>query len=103
MCFDRNIYIFAKSIYMQAVTQKRRKLIDLDPSVFEALTVQARGKGVSLKQYIEMLLKEESQKRAPAIPKSVTSPRVIGLVGIAKRVLDSIDPNDDRAMYILSK
>ena len=87
---------------MQTVTQKRRKLIDIDPSVFEALTIQARGKGVSLKQYIETL-KEESQKRAPAIPKSVTSPRVIGLVGIAKRVLDSIDPNDDRAMYILSK
>lgn len=88
---------------MQTITQRRRKLIDLDPSVFEALTVQARGKGVSLKQYIEMLLKEESQKRAPAIPESVTSPRVIGLVGIAKRALDSIDPNDDRAMYILSK
>ena len=88
---------------MQAVTQKKRKLIDIDPSVFEALTIQARGKGVSLKQYIETLLKEESQKRAPAIPESVTSPRVIGLVGIAKRVLDSIDPNDEKAMYILSK
>ena len=77
---------------MQAVTQRKRKLIDIDPSVFEALTVQARGK-----------VKEESQKRAPAVPESVTSPRVIGLVGIAKRVLDNIDPDDERAMYILPK
>ena len=88
---------------MNAVLERKRKLIDLEMPVFDALTVQARGQGMSLKQYIEMLLKEESVKRAPAIPASVTSSRIIGLVGIAKRAVQNIDPADDRALYILSK
>jgi len=88
---------------MNTVLDRKRKLIDLEIPVFDALTIQARGQGMSLKQYIETLLKEESIKRAPAIPESVTSSRIIGLVGIAKRAVQNLDPADDRAMYILSK
>lgn len=88
---------------MDIAVERKRKLIDLEVPVFDALTVQARGRGVSLKNYIETLLKEESAKRSPSIPKNVTSPRLIGLVGIAKRTVGKLDPEDDRARYILSK
>ena len=88
---------------MNTTIEKRRKLIDLEIPVFEALTIQAKGRGVSLKSYIESMLKEESLRRAPSIPASVKSPKVIGLLGIAKKATLSIDPNDERAQYILSK
>ena len=88
---------------MDIAVERKRKLIDLEVPVFEALTIQARGRGVSLKSYIESLLKEESAKRSPSIPKNVTSQRVIGLVGIAKRAVSKLNPEDDRARYILSK
>ena len=88
---------------MEVAVERKRKLIDLEVPVFDALTVQARGRGMSLKNYIETLLKEESAKRAPSIPKTVTSPRIIGIVGIAKRSVANLDPSDDRAWYILSK
>lgn len=84
-------------------TAVKRKLIDIKPSVFDSLTIQARGRGVSLKRYIEELLEEESQKRESGIPSSVKDPRIIGLLGIGKRAVAALDPNDDRAQYILSK
>lgn len=88
---------------METSVARKRKLIDLEMPVFEALTVQAGGQGLSLKAYIELLLKEEAVKRAPVIPGSVKSRRVIGLLGIAKPALERIDPHDERAQYILSK
>lgn len=84
-------------------TAVKRKLIDIKPNVFDSLTIQARGKGVSLKKYIEDLLDEESQKNASGIPPTVKDPRIIGLLGIGKRAVAALDPNDDRAQYILSK
>ena len=88
---------------MKQVIERKRKLIDLEAPVFDSLSLQARGQGVSLKHYIETLLKEESVKRSPAIPPSVTSPRIISLIGCAKRAVLNLDANDDKARYILSK
>ena len=84
-------------------TAYKRKLIDIKPDVFDTLTVLARGKSMSLKKYIEMLLEEESARRAPSIPASVTDARVIGLLGMAKHAAGALDPDDERAQYILSK
>lgn len=81
----------------------RRKLIDLRTPVFDALSVQAKKRGVSLKKYIETVLEEDAaQHRAPA-PASVTDARILGLVGIARSLALSADPEDERAQYILSK
>ena len=84
-------------------TAVKRKLIDIKPNVFDSLTIQARGKGVSLKKYIEDLLEKESQKKASGIPPTVKDARIIGLLGIGKRAVAALDPNYDRAHYILSK
>lgn len=84
-------------------TAVKRKLIDIKPNVFDSLTIQARERGVSLKRYIEELLEEESQKRESGIPPTVKDARIIGLLGIGKRAVAALDPNDDRAQYILSK
>lgn len=84
-------------------TAVKRKLIDLQPAVFDSLARQARGRGVSLKKYIEILLERESEKREPAIPSSVSDERVISLLGIGKHALAKTDPDDDRTQYILSK
>ena len=88
---------------MSTMVVRKRKLIDLEIPVFEALSIQASGQGLSLKGYIELLLREEAVKRSPAIPESVSSRRVIGLLGVAKSALSRIDPNDERAQYLLSK
>lgn len=45
----------------------------------------------------------ESQKSGHGIPHSVKDARVISLVGIGKRAVAALDPNDERAQYILSK
>ena len=41
----------------------RRKLIDIQPVVFEKLTVKAGREGVSLKRYIENLLEKVEKIR----------------------------------------
>ncbi|MDT3386336.1 MAG: hypothetical protein LIR46_00995 [Bacteroidota bacterium] len=82
-------------------TVRKRKLIDLEMPVLEALQVQALNNGVSVKSYMEQMIKEETMRRVPSIPPSVTSQKVLGLLGIARRV--KIDPEDERAQYILSK
>ena len=84
-------------------TTAKRKLIDIQPAVFESLTILARGKNMSLKKYIETLLEEESSRHSPVVPSSVKDPRVIGLLGMAKHAAAALDPDDERANYILSK
>lgn len=81
----------------------KRKLIDLNGPVFDALSVRAREKGVSLKKYIETLLEEDAIRHRPSIPDSVSDTRIVNLVGIARHVVQDADPNDERLQYILSK
>lgn len=88
---------------MDVIVERKRKLIDLEIPVFDALMVQAKGCGMSLKRYIETLLREESARRSPSIPETVTSPKVLGLLGIGKNAVLALDPDDERAQYILSK
>ena len=95
--------IFMKKKYIYMKTAVKRKLIDIKPAVFDSLMVQAKGGGLSLKKYIEALLERESQKSGHGIPHSVKDARVISLVGIGKRAVAALDPNDERAQYILSK
>lgn len=81
-------------------TAVKRKLIDIKPAVFDSLMVQAKGEGLSLKKYKEALLERESQKSGHGISHSVKDARVISLVGIGKRAVAALDPNDERAQYI---
>ena len=81
----------------------KRKLIDIRMPVFSVLSLQASKAGVSLKKYIENLLEAEAERAWPAVPSEVTDPRILSLIGIAKDVDSSIDPDDDRMRYILSK
>lgn len=80
-----------------------RKLIDIDQSAFATLSVEAKGRKMSLKKYIEVLLEEESARIRKN--KSIkASPRILALVGSAKpigRDISSIE--DDRLQYLLSK
>ena len=102
ICLFGEMYIsLRKLIYMIPRTVRKRKLIDLEMPVLEALQVQALNNGVSVKSYMEQMIKEETMRRVPSIPPSVTSQKVLGLLGIARRV--KIDPEDERAQYILSK
>lgn len=83
---------------MEAVTT-HRKLIDIKPSVFEALSQHAQSKGISLKRYIETLLEDACVSR-----KSEYSPSISRLIGSALpkgKDLSAID--DDRFQYLLSK
>ena len=97
------IYIFAERIYIMDTVISRRKLIDLKGSVFESLTLQARQQGVSLKRYIETVLEENAQQYRSDLSEHASDPRILSLVGIAKRSMKDVDPSDDRAQYILSK
>ena len=85
------------------VIAAHRKLIDIDQSAFATLSVEAKGRNMSLKKYIEMLLEEESARIRKK--KSIkASPRILALVGSAKPIgkdVSSID--DDRLQYLLSK
>lgn len=80
----------------------RRKLIDIQPVVFEKLTVKAGQEGVSLKRYIENLLEKDTAGMGPVVPEGVTAPGIISLIGIAKGKAD-IDWEDERLKYLLSK
>ena len=97
----RKVYIFVKSIYMNR--SATRKLIDIKPSVINALKIKARRKGVSLKRYIEDLLEEDSNKDILHVPEGVSNAKVIALIGVAKPSVDVDMIDDERLQYILSK
>ena len=75
-----------------------RKLIDIKPSIFEALSLEAVRQGVSLKRYIEDLLEKACPRRK--VPESGIS-RLIGSALPKGKDLSAID--DDRLQYLLSK
>ncbi|MBQ9193020.1 MAG: hypothetical protein IJ156_04805 [Bacteroidales bacterium] len=76
-----------------------RKLIDIKPAVFEELSLQASGQGVSLKRYIENLLEEACVSR-----RAVYSPGISRLIGSAiPKGKDLSAIKDDRFQYLLSK
>jgi len=80
----------------------KRKLIDIQPAVFEKLSLKAGREGVSLKRYIENLLEEDSWSVDADVPEGISSPEIISLIGIAKGKA-SVDWEDDRLKYLLSK
>jgi len=80
----------------------KRKLIDIQPSVFEKLSVKASRNGVSLKRYIEKVLEDDSADVDAIAPEGVHSARIISLIGIAKAAA-STDWEEERLKYLLSK
>lgn len=80
----------------------KRKLIDINPTVFEKLSFKARREGISLKKYIENLLEEDSADVEATLPEGVRSKRIGSLIGIAKNAA-SEDWEDQRLQYLLSK
>ena len=81
----------------------KRKLIDISVPMFETLARQAKREGVSLKRYIENLLEKDAAQHRSEMPARITDPRIVGLVGIAKRAVAEAGPDDERLQYILSK
>ena len=75
-----------------------RKLIDINPAVFEALSLEASRQGVSLKRFIEDLLVKACPKRT--IPTTGIS-RLIGSALPKDGNVSCIE--DDRLKYLLSK
>lgn len=88
---------------MMETVNTKRKLIDLRGPVFETLSREARSRGVSLKRYIETVLEEDAARHRPASSAGVHDAGILGLLGVAKHIVASADPNDDRLQYILSK
>lgn len=80
-----------------------RKLIDIKSSVFETLSVKAKGKNMSLKRYIEQLLEEDAKEKALPSVKGVTDARILRLIGAGKPAGGPADILDERLQYILSK
>lgn len=69
---------------MEALTTTR-KLIDIDAPVRDRLSLKALRRGVSLKRYIEDLLRDDAADEVADIASQrVTSPKILGLIGIAK-------------------
>jgi len=89
---------------METTIAAKRKLIDISPSVFETLSIKAKGKRMSLKRYIESLLEEDARNEDRVEIQGVSDPRILGLIGSARhRVGYSADEEDERLQYILSK
>ena len=84
---------------MKTTVVKHRKLIDVKPYVFDALSLEAAREGVSLKKYIEDLLERSCRK--PASGKSSGIARLIGSAIPRDKDISSIE--DDRLKYLLSK
>ena len=80
-----------------------RKLIDIKPPVFQALSRKAQRQGVSLKRYIENLLETDSLLDKPASVEGVSDSRILSLIGMAKPVIHHDKVEDERLQYILSK
>lgn len=85
------------------VLPAKRKLIDITGPVFETLSRQAHREGVSLKKYIETLLEKDAEQHRAEMPARITDPRILGLVGVARRAVAEAGPDDERLQYILSK
>lgn len=81
----------------------KRKLIDLRGPVFDSLSREAKYRGVSLKKYIETVLEEEALRLGENAFPGVRDPGILGLVGVARNLVDISNPEDDRLQYILSK
>ncbi|MBR4826697.1 MAG: hypothetical protein IKZ91_02295 [Bacteroidales bacterium] len=75
-----------------------RKLIDIKPTVFDALSLEAARQGVSLKRFIEDLLEKACPKRT--VPMTGIG-RLIGSALPKDGDVSSIE--DDRLQYLLSK
>ena len=84
---------------MERVAAVHRKLIDIKPSVFDALSLEASRQGMSLKRFIETILERSCPRRE--IPGSSGISRLIGSALPKGRDLSSID--DDRFQYLISK
>lgn len=97
------IYIFANKVYIMGASISKRKLIDLRGPVFDSLSLEAKSRGVSLKKYIESVLEEEALRHRVEVVPGVHDPGILSLVGAAKNLVASPDPEDDRLQYILSK
>ena len=83
---------------MERATASHRKLIDIKPAVFNALSLEAARQGISLKRHIENLLEKACPRRE--VSESGIS-RLIGSALPKDKDLSSID--DDRLRYLLSK
>ena len=83
---------------MEQASAAHRKLIDLKPAVFNALSSEAARNGISLKRHIENLLEMACPK--PSVKESGIS-RLIGSALPKESDYSSI--NDDRLQYLLSK
>lgn len=83
---------------MNTARTLHRKLIDLKPSVFDALSIEAGRQGVSLKRLIENLL-ENACPRRERLPEGIS--RLIGSALPIDKDLSALD--DERLQYLLSK
>lgn len=80
-------------------TDLKRKLIDIKPAVFDALSIEASRQGVSLKRFIENLLEQS----CPPV-KAPVSPKIQKLIGSAVPKDGKLERiQDDRLQYLLSK
>lgn len=84
---------------MEQVATVHRKLIDIKPSVFDSLSLEAAREGVSLKRYIEDILEKACPKSHVCYGEGIS--RLIGSALPKQGNLSSID--DDRLQYLLSK
>jgi len=90
---------------MEAPGIQKRKLIDLKPFVFDALSAEASRRKISLKRLIENTLEEQASQIMPESTTGVKlSPAIRRLIGSAKPVSgSSVDFEDERLKYLLSK
>ena len=85
---------------METVVLSRRKLIDIKQPVFQALSLEARKKNVSLKKYIEDMLENAVYSGMD----SSISPAIRRLIGSANPTgYDVSRIDDERLQYLLSK
>lgn len=84
---------------METSIGAHRKLIDLKPSVFDALSLEAAREGVSLKRFIESVL-----EKTCISTRNEVSPGIRRLIGSAlPKNADYSKIEDDRLQYLLSK
>ena len=83
---------------MDQASAAHRKLIDLKPAVFNALSSEAARNGVSLKRHIEIILERACPK--PSVQESGIS-RLIG--SALPKDSDYSSIADERLQYLLSK
>lgn len=84
---------------MDATVTSHRKLIDIKPSVFETLSMEAARQGISLKRFIENLLENACPRKTADRASGIG--RLIGSALPKDKDIASID--DDRLKYLLSK